>query len=226
MISCSTDINSFISFDQYDSNQDKYFDLDEFVVKKNKQLLKVDEYRKLQLIQNGKYSTYDPNKTIKVKVLVDSRVISYVEVKLGNKITFLMTLFDENNILFVRNGYIINPSRTFGNFGFRNEEKIEVIHFIPGTPVKLKSEIEWTKIYNLSDETRVRSIFQENLSSEMARINDIRTKKIKKQKVTKFRRVGGNNGEIRYRNTHKTVIPEPAVCIQCEPLPNLYDKEY
>lgn len=210
---------------RYEDNSDRLFNLEEFITRQNKVLLKVDEFRKLQLIQNGKYSTFDPYKDIKIKVLVDNRMISYVEVKLGYKITYLMTLFDDNNILFTRNGYIINPSRTFGNFGFRNEEKIEVIHFIPGKQVPLKNEIEWTKIANLSEETRVRSIYQENLCTEMARINDIRTKKIKKHNITNFKRVGGKETNNRHkRREEKTVIPDTPEFMSTSPLPVLFEK--
>lgn len=210
---------------RYEDNSDRLFNLEEFITRQNKVLLKVDEFRKLQLIQNGKYSTFDPYKDIKIKVLVDNRMISYVEVKLGYKITYLMTLFDDNNILFTRNGYIINPSRTFGNFGFRNEEKIEVIHFIPGKQVPLKNEIEWTKIANLSEETRVRSIYQENLCTEMARINDIRTKKIKKHNITNFKRVGGKETNNRHKGREeKTVIPDAPEFMSTSPLPVLFEK--
>lgn len=186
--------------------------------------LDLDENQKLQRIQNGCCINYDPSKEIKIKVLVDNNFISFVNVKLGFKITYLMTLFSNNNVLFTKEGYIINPNRTFGNFGFNDNEKVEVISFQPGRQVPLKNELDWTKLSNLSEETRVRTIYQSYLCSEMARINDIRFKKVKKINISKFKRIGNSTTrrQIEQHQPAKTVVPDPSTSMQCDPLPFVF----
>lgn len=195
--------------------------------------LNIDEFRKLQALQNGSIYEYDAGKEIKLLVLVNNESVSYVEVKLGLKISYLLSLFKDRNVLFARNGILINPARTFGNFGFKSYDKIDILPFCPIKQIMTVNKNEWSRINNLNDETRIRIIFQDKVSTEMARINDIRTKRIKNPFLTAPKIIGGRN-YIRYSKNpmnrtnmqnmakYKTTIPDRLEEPSTEPIPYLF----
>lgn len=195
--------------------------------------ISIDEYRKLQALQNGSIYEYDAEKEIKILVLVNNEFVSYVEVKLGLKISYLLSLFKDHNVIFVRNGILINPASTFGNFGFKSYDKIDILPFCPIKKIITVNKNEWSRINNLSDETRIRMIYQDRIYTEIARINDIRSKRIKNPFLTTPRIIGGRNYN-RFTNNptnrtdkrnvakYETTIPERQENPSTEPIPFLF----
>lgn len=158
-----------------------------------------------------------------VRVLLDvnSQYVTYTDVYLDETIWKLSSMIESKDPLFIYRGIILNPRRTFRSYKILDNDRINVLSFDPKVEVIPKDAIGWTKLNNISEDARVRSVYQDYLFTDLARLNDLRNIKQKKLKINRL-----TNSRQKKKNIEKTIIPEPAIEPCVEPLCLYNEKKY
>lgn len=99
-------------------------------------------------------------------------------------------------------------------------DRINVISFDPMIKTIPRDVAFWTRLDRISDDARVRSVYQDYLFPDLARLNDLRFSKRKSIRINRVRDVASLK-----TNHSETIIPDRSESPNEEPIFLRFDKE-
>lgn len=170
----------------------------------------------------GTVVEYDRDKEIKLLLHAtddNSDFLTKVDVKLGDKLRLLSTLFNNPFLVFSKDGFVLNGCRTFGNFGLQHMDKISIRCYTSEQTMSIKYPIEWTNMKHIKSESTLYHLYESKLRPELGRLVDIERSKREKPKI-RFRKP---REDTKYKPDNTPIIIDFPPQLGEEPLPILWN---